>query len=173
MWGWSHLRVYHIYTTEDPKDVGGALCGGQPIIHTEVSSNLPMGISIPPFMKAIIEITNEPRGLFMTSHSPNSQCWSSTPLGILYWALKAAMPSEISTNLVNPPMEIYGVGNEESMYKSKWIQTHLQAIEESLLELLLQRKSCKVNKWSKINLNLSLYRGEKWAVKFPFINMGK
>ena len=29
------------------------------------------------------------------------------------------MPSEISTNLVNLPMEIYGVGNEESMYKSK------------------------------------------------------
>ena len=56
------------------------------------------------------------------------------------------MPSKVSINLVNLPMEIYGVGNEESTYKSKWIQTHLQAIEESLPELLLQQKSCKVNK---------------------------
>ena len=56
------------------------------------------------------------------------------------------MPSGVSTNLANLPMEIYGVGNEESTYKSKWIQAHLQAIEESLPELLLQQKSCKVNK---------------------------
>ena len=83
------------------------------------------------------------------------------------------MPSGVSTNLANLPMEIYGVGNEESTYKSKWIQMHLQAIEESLLKMLLQRKSCKVNKWSKISLNLSLYKGEKWAVKFPLVNMGK
>ena len=34
-----HLIVYHIYATEDPEYVGGALCGGQPIIHKEVSSN--------------------------------------------------------------------------------------------------------------------------------------
>ena len=34
-----NLSVYHIYTTNDPKDVGGALCWGQPIIHKEVSSN--------------------------------------------------------------------------------------------------------------------------------------
>ena len=132
-----------------------------------------MRISIPSSVKSIIKITTELEGLFMISHSPNSQCWSLTPLGILYWALKVAMPSRVYTNLANLPMEIYSLGKEESTYKSKWIQTHLQVIEESLLGLLLQRKSCKVNKWSKISLNLSLYKGEKWAVKFPLVNMGK
>ena len=33
-----HLTVYHIYATEDLKDVGRALCGGQLIINKEVSS---------------------------------------------------------------------------------------------------------------------------------------
>ena len=34
-----HFLFYHIYTTEDSKNIGGALCGGQFIIHQEVSSN--------------------------------------------------------------------------------------------------------------------------------------
>ena len=73
---------------------------------------LPIRISIPPFMKAIIGIITEPESLFMTNHLPNSQCQSSTPLGILYLALKAAMPSGVSTNLANLSMESYGIGNK-------------------------------------------------------------
>ena len=44
-----HLIVYHIYATEDPEYVGGALCGGQPIIHKEVSSNPTYGNFHPAF----------------------------------------------------------------------------------------------------------------------------
>ena len=69
---------------------------------------IPMGISISPSMKAIIGMTTEPGGLFMTSHSPISQCWSLTLLGILYCALKVAMPSGVSTSQANLPMEFYG-----------------------------------------------------------------
>ena len=36
-----HLTVYHIYTIEDLKNVGGALCGGQPIVHQEVFGDPP------------------------------------------------------------------------------------------------------------------------------------
>ena len=79
-----YLTVCHIYAIEDPKDVGGALCGGQPIIHKEVSSNPAHRNFHPTFYEAIIEITTEPGGLFMTSHSPNSQCRRSTQVGILY-----------------------------------------------------------------------------------------
>ena len=35
-----HFTVYHIYIVEDPKNVGGALCWDQPIVHQEISSDL-------------------------------------------------------------------------------------------------------------------------------------
>ena len=44
-----HLTVYHIYTTEDPKNVGGALCGGQPIVHKELSGHPTHGDFHPAF----------------------------------------------------------------------------------------------------------------------------
>ena len=47
----------------------------------------------------------------MTRHSPNKQCRSSTPLGILYLALKASMPSGVSTSPANLPMEFYSTRN--------------------------------------------------------------
>ena len=34
-------------------------------------------------------------------------------------------------------------------------------------------KNCQMNKWSKANLNLSLYKGEKWVVNLPLVNLGK
>ena len=78
-----------------------------------------MGISISPSMKAIIGMTTELGGLFMTSHSPISQCWNSTLLGILYYALKVAMLSRVSTSLANPPMEFYGKINVTPCKKKK------------------------------------------------------
>ena len=44
-----HLTIYHIYAIEDPKNVKGALCGGQPIVHKEVSSNPTHGDFHPAF----------------------------------------------------------------------------------------------------------------------------
>ena len=48
----------------------------------------------------------------MNWHSPSKQCRSSTPLGILYLALKASMPSGVSTSLANLPMEFYNTRNK-------------------------------------------------------------
>ena len=80
---------------------------------------LPMGISIPPFIKVIMGITTASGGLFITSHSLNSQCWSSTSSRILYLVLKAAIPSGVSTNLANLPMCSYKVKiNREERKKS-------------------------------------------------------
>ena len=78
-----------------------------------------MGISISPSMKVIIGMTTELGGLFMTSHSPISQCWNSTLLRILYCALKVAMLSRVSTSLANPPMEFYGKINVNPCKKKK------------------------------------------------------
>ena len=60
-------------------------------------------------MKAIIGMTIAPNGLFITSHSPNLQCCSSTLSGILYLVLKAIIPSGVSTSLENQPMCSYEV----------------------------------------------------------------
>ena len=70
-------------------------------------------------MKAIIGMTIAPNGLFITSHSPNLQCCSSTLSGILYLVLKAIIPSGVSTSLENQPMCSYEVKIKQGDKKIK------------------------------------------------------
>ena len=79
---------------------------------------------------------------------------------------KAAMPSRVSTSLANLPMEVYGVDNKKNLDTP----TNKRRIPP---QTVASAKNCRVSKWSKISTNLSLYRGEKGAVKFPLVNLGK
>ena len=65
---------------------------------------LPIGIYIPPSIKAIIGITIAPFGL-RACQSPRRQCCVATPGGILYWVSKASMPLGVSTRLANLPLK--------------------------------------------------------------------
>lgn len=69
---------------------------------------LPMGICIPPSIKAIMGRRIASGGL-LTNHFPYSQCLNSTPSRILYFSLKVAMPSRVSTSLANLSMCLYQV----------------------------------------------------------------
>ena len=69
---------------------------------------LPMGICIPPSIKAIMGRRIASGGL-LTDHFPYSPCLNSTPSRILYFSLKVAMPSGVSTSLVNLSMCLYQV----------------------------------------------------------------
>lgn len=69
---------------------------------------LPMGICIPPLIKAIMGMRIALGGLLI-DHFPYSQCLNSTPSRILYFSLKVAMPSGVSTSLANLSMCLYQV----------------------------------------------------------------
>ena len=47
-----YFAVYHIYAPEDPKNVWGALGGGQLIVHQEVSSDPSLGDFHPAFYES-------------------------------------------------------------------------------------------------------------------------
>ena len=71
---------------------------------------MPMGILIPPSMKAIIGITTSPFCLSVC-HYPSLQYLVPTPGGILYLALKFAILSSESTKLLNLPISKKGWKN--------------------------------------------------------------
>ena len=83
------------------------------------------------------------------------------------------MFSGVSTSLANLHMEIYGVGNKKSKCKKNINPNTPTSNRRISLQAAASTKICQMSKWGQANLNLSLYRGEKWAVKFPLINAGK
>ena len=69
-------------------------------------------------------------------------------------------------------MEIYGVGNKKSTQKNMNLDAPTTNRRISP-RVATSTKNFQMNKWSKASLNLSLYKGEKWVVNFPLVNLGK
>ena len=83
---------------------------------------LPMGISIPPSMKAIMRMTMAPIGL-LVYHSSKQQCSNLTLARILYLALKVSLFLGVFTKLANLP-------NLKSEIKKKKIYIYIYIIIE-------------------------------------------